>query len=152
MKKFILLFMILIPAFCFSQNTNQQVIASGGDEFKTSTAGLSWTLGEVVTSSLSTESHTLSQGFQQGNLTISTIIEEDVPEIALKAYPNPVKDILIIETAELNLKYLLINVNGEIMINGIITSDHEEIDFTGFPAGIYFLSINQKKTHKIVKQ
>jgi len=152
MKSFFLLFLMAVSVHVFSQEKAQQVIAAAGDQSTNASASVSWTVGEVVTATLTNSRVNLTQGFQQGNLTVSSLVEQDMLDFNLKAYPNPVIDILILETDEKQQRYQVINMQGEIVLNGNITAVLQEIDFTNLPHGIYLLSVDQKQTHKIIKQ
>ena len=150
MKPTIFILLLMASLFSFGQSIDREVVSVAGDDYKSSDASLSWTLGDVATESI-TNNHTLNQGFHQGNMYISSIENGMGLDVVIKAYPNPVMDILIIET-EVQDKYQIIDIQGEVLKNGIITSKKEEIDFTDLPTGIYFLQVDQKKTHKIIKQ
>ena len=152
MKTLIISLLLTVSAISFGQNIDRDVVGAAGDNYETSTASLSWTLGEVATESFTTTTATLNQGFHQGNLFVTSIDEELDLDLIIKAYPNPVVDILIVETQEQDLNYKIINMNGEVVSNGIITIEKEEVDFTNLPSGIYFLSISGNKTHKVIKK
>lgn len=64
MKSFILIWIVLLSALSVF---SQQVIATSGNYHQTSTASISWTLGETIIGDLSNSNLALSQGFQQGN-------------------------------------------------------------------------------------
>ena len=152
MKTLIISLLLTVSALSFGQNIDRDVVGAAGDNYETSTASLSWTLGEVATESFTNTTNTLNQGFHQGNLFISSIEDELGLDFTIKAYPNPVMDILIVETQHQDLKYQIINMNGEVVSNGIFTSEKEEVDFTNLPSGVYFLQVSGNKTHKIIKQ
>ncbi len=152
MNKYFFLFFLAISVTAYSQDMPQQVIGSAGDQHTNESASVSWTVGEVSTATFSSSSVTLSQGFQQGNLTINTLVDQDMLDFNLKAYPNPVIDILILETDEKQQRYQVINMQGEVVLNGNITAVLQEIDFTNLPQGVYLLSVDQKQTHKIIKK
>jgi len=152
MNKYFSLFLLAISVTAYSQDMPQQVIGSAGDQHTIESASVSWTVGEVTTATLSSSSVTLSQGFQQGNLTINTLVDQDMLDFNLKAYPNPVIDILLLETDEAQQMYQVINMQGEVVLNGNITAILQEIDFTNLPNGVYLLSVHQKQTHKIIKK
>ena len=57
--------------FLFAQQ--QEVISSAGAAFENSTGSISFTMGECITSTLSTTSYILTQGFHQTKLTIVDI-------------------------------------------------------------------------------
>lgn len=152
MNKYFLLFFLAISVTAYSQELPQQVIGSAGDQHTNASASVSWTVGELATATLSSSSVTLSQGFQQGNLTVNTLVDQDMLDFNLKAYPNPVIDILLLETDDKQQKYQVINMQGEVVLNGNITAVLQEIDFTNLPQGVYLLSVDQKQTHKIIKK
>ncbi len=152
MNKYFFLFLLAISVTAYSQDLPQQVVASAGDQYTNASASVSWTVGELTIATLSSSSVTLSQGFQQGNLTVNTLVDQDMLDFNLKAYPNPVIDILILETDEKQQRYQVINMQGEVVLNGNITAVLQEIDFTNLPHGVYLLSVDQKQTHKIIKK
>jgi hypothetical protein len=152
MNKYFFLFYLAISVTAYSQDMPQQVVGSAGDQHTNASASVSWTVGEVSIATLSSSSVTLSQGFQQGNLTVNTLVDQDMLDFNLKAYPNPVIDILLMETDEKQQMYQVINMQGEVVLNGNITAVLQEIDFTNLPNGVYLLSVDQKQTHKIIKK
>ena len=152
MNKYFFLFLLAISVTAYSQDLPQQVVGSAGDQHTNASASVLWTVGELATATLSSSSVTLSQGFQQGNLTVNTLVDQDMLDFNLKAYPNPVIDILILETDEKQQRYQVINMQGEVVLNGNITAVLQEIDFTNLPHGVYLLSVDQKQTHKIIKK
>jgi len=139
-----------MPLLTFGQKIDRQVIAAAGDHLEAASTSITWTLGELVTESFTSGNLFLSQGFQQGNMEVTSIrgIQAD---FELKAYPNPVMDILIVETEKLDLKYRLIDMDGKVLKIGTINSSSYELDFTGFPSGMYFLWVEENQTHKIIK-
>jgi hypothetical protein len=152
MKNLFTLLLIALPLVCKAQVVTQHIIGTAGGGDQNETYANSWTIGEVVTETFSLESLTLTQGFHQGNLIIDWIGKDIPPKFKIKAYPNPTKDIIIIELQDPGLDYQLINVKGRVIQNGIFFSLQEQIDFTQIPAGTYFLKVKDYKTHKIVKQ
>jgi hypothetical protein len=150
MKKLLIFILIAMPLLTFGQKVDRQVIAAGGDYFEATSTNISWTLGELATESFTTGNLFFSQGFHQGNMEV-TPIRGLQAEFELKAYPNPVMDILIVETEKLDLKYRLINMDGKVLENGTINSSSYELDFTSFPSGMYFLWVEENQTHKIIK-
>lgn len=78
----------------------------------------------------------------------------------LKLYPNPVKDVLTIETESQGiaegLDYKLFNVVGqEVIIAKIKEHNKQAINLKELPAGIYFIRFNykgQSLTKKIIKE
>ena len=140
-----------MPFLAFGQKIAHQVIAAGGDYFEATSTNISWTLGELAAENFTVGDLFLTQGFQQGNMVV-TSIHRIQAEFVLKAYPNPVLDILIVETEKQDLNYRLVDVSGNVLENGIIKSLSFELDFTSFPSGIYFLWVEENQTHKIIKK
>jgi len=151
MKQLYTLLLIAFPVVCSAQEITQSVVSTAGGNVQNDTYTNSWTIGEVITETFSMESYTLSQGFQQGNLVVNWIGENVPPEFQIKAYPNPVKDVIIVELQNQGLGYQLINIKGRVIQNGIFFSIQDQIDFTDIPSGTYFLKVKDYKTHKIVK-
>lgn len=151
MKKLLIFFLVSMPLLAFGQQIDRHVVAAGGDYYEAASTNIAWTLGELVVGNLIVGDIFLSQGFQQGNMIISTVGELPAGFV-LMAYPNPVVDILMIETEKLDLPYRLMDINGKMLKNGTINSSSFELDFTSFPSGIYFLWVEENQTHKIIKK
>ena len=71
----------------------------------------------------------------------------DVPEAladgGFLVFPNPTDGILVVETqcvASLQ-EYRIANVMGQVLVTGLITSDHQQIDVSRLPAGLYFITV-----------
>ncbi len=91
MKNLLLLF-CLAPALSFAQNTlSRQVIGSGGGVAASGNVSLSYTLGEAVTATVTSGSFTLTQGFQQPDLT-GPSANDPLIRIDYQVYPNPAND------------------------------------------------------------
>jgi len=150
MKRYFLSLLIMLPAFCYSQTMEQNVIASAGEELRGNSASITWTLGEGFIESYSTENKSLNQGFHMGKLFITIIEDEGNTGLNIKIYPNPVKDILIIESTLMEVPYKIFNVMGETVLIGFITSESERFDLAGFTSGAYFLVVDNELTHKII--
>jgi uncharacterized protein (DUF697 family) len=151
MKKLLIIFLMAMPFLAFGQKIAHHVIAAGGNYFEAASTNISWTLGELAAENFTDGEMLLTQGFQQGNMII-TSIRGIRAEFVLKAYTNPVVDILIVETEKQDLSYRLVDVYGKELENGTIRSLSFELDFTSFPSGIYFLWVEETQTHKIIKK
>jgi hypothetical protein len=152
MKKIYLSALLLAPLLGQAQDLDQHVTATAGAYSENANGSLSWTMGETVVETVSDGTNTLTQGFHQGNLSVTTLIEKTELSSNLKVYPNPVENILHVETDKTGMDYQLLNINGQTVSNGKLENMNQEINFSDLPAGIYFLKINNEKTHKIIKQ
>lgn len=161
MRRIILIVLIVtsVTGISFSQMISQDVIASSGDYFIGSNVTLSWTLGECVIETFPGSNTILTQGFQQPDLYVTSIIEFGIFKIDLTVYPNPVTNNITIEVKERNqsLKAEIMDLNGKILYSNDIIQQNHTIDFTNFAHGIYLLKIidlNNKeiKIFKVLKQ
>jgi len=151
MKKIIYTALLLSPLLGQAQDLDQKVIGTAGNYSETGTASLSWTIGETVVETVSAGAATLTQGFQQGSLFVTTIINETEMGYKVKVYPNPVTSNLSIETAQ-KIDFQLININGQVLKSGTCENQLQQIDVTALPQGTYILKLNNKETHTIIKQ
>ncbi len=69
-------------------------------------------------------------------------------------YPNPTDGVLTIHHSEFNIphsSFRITNLMGQTVLTGNITAESQQIDVSGLPQGMYFISIGNI-THKIVVQ
>jgi len=154
-----LLFPIYIILTSIQFSFAQQVISSAGTNATGASGQVSWTVGETVIETFTGSGSILSQGFQQGKLTITQVGEIDNPSVQVYVYPNPVNDKLKIEFSNFNPgKYFIqiTDANSRVVFERKAATDTQTIDMDSFQAGIYFLKIgnlaeNQYETCKIIK-
>ena len=137
----------------------QTVTASSGGNFEGSKVAISFTVGELVTTTLHGNNSITTQGFQQPNLVITAIDELLNLSIKIEAYPNPVTDLIKLSVDnELPDEsfYQLFDIKGSLLekkrLNGLLT----EISFESFVSATYFLNVTDGtqtlKTFKIIKK
>jgi hypothetical protein len=136
----------------------QEVYSSGGDYFKGSNYSIGFTIGEPINETFSKSANNLTQGFQQGKLTVS-IYELPGLNNTIKVFPNPVHEFVIIKLNNLsfnNLRYEFYNEDGKLLYRDLMNSTETEISTSQLMASTYFIKIldNQflVKSFKIVKQ
>ena len=93
-KTALLAFITLFTINLFSQN----VISSQGDSYNDSSASIDFTIGEVVTSTVTNSERSLTQGFHQTNWSFVSI-ENHVPSYQAVIYPNPTDEFLNIKAS-----------------------------------------------------
>lgn len=74
---------------------------------------------------------------------------------AIRLYPNPVKDVLTIESVSLDVNVLIIDMYGKVVYNRVCTNSDSNINVQSLNAGIYFVKISTAdfcKTVKIIKE
>jgi len=138
------------------QAQQHEVIATAGDYFKNSNGALSWTIGEVITETLSGSNVSLNQGFQQTNVVVTEIQKPILNNFEIDVFPNPTNDYLNIKSSkEQTLKYQLVDMNGKIIEQNIIENKSYKISLKYLLKGIYFINFIENnievKTFKIIK-
>ncbi len=134
------------------------ILPSGGD-----VAGISGTIafsiGQIADSVIDSSEISLIEGVQQPyELFIFSNIENVIPGIMVKLYPNPSSDILSLQIANVHLfslRYVLYSLEGEMIRSGRAVSNITQIDVKDLPGATYVLSIynkfNKSMSYKIIK-
>ena len=141
-----------------SQSASPELISSGGDSFQNSTYLLDWSIGECVTATLGNGTYILTQGFHQNNYS-AVKVEDLRTDIKLSVYPNPATDFVTIKFSAFqkqNIIMTLTNQTGKVLVRKRIVSETEQLDFSSYSCGIYFLTAEfdnqQIKLFKIIKK
>lgn len=144
----------IILCLLFSMKvTAQQVIANAGEFWNNSEGSLSWTIGEVVTETVTTTSYQLTQGFQQiqeGYLVLSdNLFLNDIT-----IFPNPFSSEVKIQT---NYKHAVFDLivfdyqNKIVYQNEILFSPACEqltIDLSVLDVGYYYFELTTPLENK----
>lgn len=94
--------------------------------------------------------------FYEGDIFTSTVSQPVLME-EINIYPNPTKDVVIIDLGSLDLKNAsiqMINILGETITTKEINQQHFSIDVSSYTNGIYFINITTPagtKAFKIIK-
>ena len=175
---------ILATFFCYTQSIQAQsiqrnVVASAGINNTVSSIRLTSTVGETVTSTLSQSNYRLTQGFQQGNITVARIANgENTTEInsdesttsrtddsfdkikfKVNVYPNPTTEYINIkleEMSEMKLMMYLTDLTGRMIEARTLYSIETRLEFNSIAPGKYILNITSEdgkvnESFKIVK-
>ena len=153
-----LIFYLFLSMFCCTVVFAQQVVTTGGATSQTALGGISYTIGEVVTETLTTSGTTLTQGFQQTNLKVTAISEIANLGFAITAFPNPATDFVKLSLSDdkvKGLRYVLFDMNGKTITDKQFEGIETIISFLGISPASYILKIfsDQKevKSFKIIK-
>jgi len=138
--------------FSFAQSQDTKLIGTSGTTSQNGGVTLDWSVGEVVATTFEGNDITLTQGYQQGELKVVSILDPAQLDFALKAYPNPVAQSLTIEIQEPGKNYKLYHFSGQLVKTGNLAQIKTVLDFGHFEPGTYFLQIDDTKTHKIIKK
>ncbi len=159
MKKIIFVILFLAGIIqVFAQSGKHDVIASSGEFFSNSSSSISWTLGECVTETFTATGNTLTQGFQQSLYVVTSINELTIEGISVKAYPNPVSDLINISVKTENsvqkpVLVMLFDSQGKILISDKFNTDLIQLDMSHYSSGFYLLKVasQENKTSKNFK-
>jgi hypothetical protein len=137
----------------------QEIVTTSGGYGISAGSKVTWTIGEPVTETATGTSSILTQGFNQGTLIITIIKKSDSPGLNLKVYPNPASDhikIVVEGTDYENLKFVLMDLNGKIIISNQFYSIEADIPVGNLVPSTYLLKIYQNETElsitKIIKK
>jgi hypothetical protein len=78
--------------------------------------------------------------------------QENNLQKSILIYPNPVKEILIIENIENDLSVKVFNMIGQLVYEGKSADKKVKIDTQNFAAGQYILIVNGKKPYQFIKE
>ncbi|WP_052599954.1 T9SS type A sorting domain-containing protein [Aureispira sp. CCB-QB1] len=159
MKTHILFYFLFLATYSYAQSLEQFVISSAGNFSNTSTGTtLSWTVGEPMISTESSNTAILTQGFQQpidvNPLSVDIKLNQD---IRLQVYPNPTSEqITFQKETDKTLKAELFNMLGKSIGHYSITQRQTNISLQHLPSATYLLRIQDLdqqiiKTFKIQK-
>jgi hypothetical protein len=162
MKRNILISILILLSLAVTAQVKQEVIASAGGYNKSgdNTISISWTLGETIVPTFTSQdgSLILTHGFQQK--LIITAVEETLEEmVKVTIYPNPASEIINIQfqsaTDKEILLYLLDSKGGVVKTEKIeVATIEKTIDLQNLPAGVYFIRMIKGKlinVYKVVK-
>jgi len=87
------------------------------------------------------------------------IKKPEIPGLILNVYPNPSSDLIKISSGETDvsgMRYLLVDMNGKVILEKNMSGNESDISLSTLPPSIYFLKVYQNKkeigTYKIVKK
>lgn len=136
----------------------QEVIAASGNYFESEQGSLSWTLGETLIETFQAGGMTLSQGFQQLSLSVSTFVEDADIDFKITAFPNPTRGHVTVYTDFIDaetLEYVIYDLRGRIISSKMLEGSQTGIAFDDFHPGTYFIRLSNQgviiKVFKIIK-
>lgn len=153
--------LMLFAAILFAQSTSPQVIATSGSYTNNGTIGLSTTVGEPVTATLSVSGTTLTQGFQQPHYdVISSVLENTNSNLQISVYPNPTENNIYIDISSEQgeeAQLTVTDVLGKLLLNqNLVFNESNSVNLNHLASGQYFFRITDIQgkllsTHKIQK-
>jgi len=149
MRLFLFLFIVIPGGSIYAQMLTPKVVVSGGNFTSNGGYSISSTVGESMVQTFSSSGFYLTQGFQQPSLFIGNKREENNSGTCIEAYPNPVKDQLILEivAGEINEFFVEIytltglKLQTHLLKNLLSATNIKKLDFSGYAKGTYIVHI-----------
>jgi len=137
----------------------QQTIISSGAHVSDATGSVSYSIGQIDYQTHSGNGGSIAEGIQQPYEIFEIgIIGYEGIDLDCQVYPNPTSDKLqlrINNYEEMDLHFLICDMNGKQIIQQEIGSSHIEISIESLSKGTYFLNIMVEKqlarSFKIIK-
>lgn len=145
MKTLIILLSIIFPAVIFAQNT-QEIVSSGGDYGNGTNTSISYSIGEIETET--SPDGSLTQGFQQPNITVTEVVEAPFKEMLVTVFPNPSVDFVNVQmsNSESDIILELLDSKGTMIEIQLIPQGRELTQFYlgDLASGTYYLKTTSK--------
>ncbi len=139
-----------------AQTASPELVSSAGESFNNTSYQLDWSIGEGITATHSAGDYVITQGLHQGSYVI-TSVEDLALDINISVYPNPTTDLINLTSFQnlTGLAVIVTNINGKILQQTEVINKVEQLNFSNYENGIYFLTVKQKnqliKSFKIIK-
>jgi len=161
MKCCILLLSLLIQLLITQAGIySQTAVPATGGNISDVGGTVSYTVGEVVYTTISNNNVTITQGVQQPYEIFTVGIEDGINEnISLSVFPNPSENELNLQVDGAdysNYSFQLSDLQGKILESGNISTNLTLLNLTDYPSAPYFVKILQEnkvvKIFKIIKR
>ena len=145
MKAYFILTILLLGGLGLNaQSTDLEVLGNAGGYGSQENAQLTWTLGELSIATLNDPQATLTQGFNQTSLVVTALEDAFPEEWEVKAFPNPVSEVLNVRwnetTQPVHLRFT--NLSGQVLYQSKVEDTPEtQFQVTDFAQGTYFLEV-----------
>lgn len=121
---------------------------------------VAYSVGQIVYTTNTHASGTVSQGVQQAYEIYTVGIQETDPNISLSVFPNPTSDNLTLQISDYKnemLTFLLYDMQGKLLSKAQVTAQQVQINTASLPPATYFINVvNQEyknvKSFKIIKK
>ena len=154
MKKAILLSVavLLNVSMLSAQSISQEVYSASGGDAEVDGISISWTIGECVVETFEGSNAILTQGFHQGDYTITDIEQITETNFDITVYPNPTDNLLNLKMTnpEENqtgaLLVELLDMNGKVLLRKNWKDHHniEKIQMSRYTKSMYLLRVSEK--------
>ena len=125
--------------------------ASSGDATGSGGA-VAYSVGQVVYTTNTDASGTVSQGVQQAYEILTVGINETKLNISLSVFPNPTTDNLTLQVSNFELSTLnfqLYDMQGKLLTNGQVTAQQTQINTSSLPPATYYINVVNQENKKV---
>jgi len=142
---------VLLLGIGITAQAQQATTASGGDA-SGSGGTVAYSVGQVVYTTNTDVSGTVSQGVQQPYEIFTVGIKETELNILLSVFPNPTAYNLTLQISDYNnekLSYQLFDMQGKLLNNGQVIAQQVQINTANLPPATYFINVVNQENKKI---
>lgn len=142
-----LLLFILLSGFLQAQQVSPNVINATGTSFQNSQMGLTFNVGELAVTKISSSGNIITQGFLQP-LSNPILIKENENSNNYIVFPNPSNNQITIRSSnnlEGKLKVKIVDAIGKTVLNEELITNTISLD--NYPNGVYQLIITDEKNN-----
>jgi hypothetical protein len=134
---------VLVTQACMAQNTTPDVITTAGGYQSNAFCSLSWTMGEPLIETGSTQQNYITQGFQQpASIIINSADNASNSQGNVTAYPNPVtSSVYINSTTNQSSRAEVMDLTGQTVYKKTVTRKDNEMNLSNLANGIYLLKV-----------
>ena len=159
-RKIKIIIIIVLFSFNIFLLKGQETTATSGGNVTGTGGSVSYTIGQVVFSTVSGTNGSIVQGVQQAYeiAVLTAVVNTEDITLNCIVYPNPTRNTikLSIESPDIeNMSYRLFDIHGLLIQDMKVEGEETEISMTNLAPSIYFLRVikNKKelKTFKIIK-
>jgi|LakMenEpi03Aug12_release.lakeMendotaPanAssembly.Ray.scaffolds.fasta_scaffold69435_3 hypothetical protein len=152
MKIILVILFVLFSAHIKAQSLTPTVVSSTGNFKVTGGYSLSSTVGEPITTTVTSANYILTQGFQQQSLKGVSVQEIQTENLNINVFPNPATEevhVLILSPRASNTQVKMFDIIGrEIIVPTTIINEGTQKQFTlnlkSLSASMYFISVNDQ--------
>lgn len=149
-------FLLLIN---YSTHFSQENTNTAGGESTGANGTISYSIGQPFYSEVSNQDNYVIEGLQQPyEISVISGIEINSINLTISAFPNPTTKYLNLEYDDLpknDTYYSIMNLDGTLIMNGIIKNMGTKLDISNLPNSTYFVTIRDNKSilksFKIIK-
>ena len=128
----------------------QESVVTAGEDFSFSSGSVSFTIGEPIIETFSSDNLQLTQGYQQA-VIFTAAINEFNDDLVISAYPNPTFSELNMELNNWSNEcaYTLIDESGRMVFEGNLSPfSKNTLHLQELATGFYYLNITDQLSNK----